>query len=61
MHKTTERFWRNYSSLSLDIQQLADQKFELLKSDIRHPSLHFKKIGIFWSVDYENLLPHQVF
>jgi 3-deoxy-D-arabino-heptulosonate 7-phosphate (DAHP) synthase len=25
------------------------QNFELLKGDTRHPSLHFKKVGKFWS------------
>jgi len=29
---------------------LADANFELLKSDLHHPSLHFKKIGRFRSV-----------
>jgi hypothetical protein len=27
----------------------ADRCFELLKAESRHPSLHFKKIGKFWS------------
>ena len=31
------------------IQQLADQAYARLKQDPRHPSLHFKKIGRFWS------------
>jgi hypothetical protein len=29
---------------------LADKNFELLKSDPKHPSLHFKQIGNLWSV-----------
>jgi hypothetical protein len=28
----------------------ADRSFGLLKADSRHPSLHFKKVGRFWSV-----------
>jgi hypothetical protein len=28
---------------------MADRSFELLKSNPRHPSLHFKKLGKFWS------------
>jgi len=32
-----------------DIQKLAEQAFEHLKQDPRHPSLHFKKVGRFWS------------
>lgn len=27
-----------------------DKKFQLLKSDPKHPSLHFKRIGKVWSV-----------
>ena len=29
---------------------MADEKYELLKADPRHPSLHFKRIGSVWSV-----------
>jgi hypothetical protein len=29
---------------------LADENYALLKRDPRHPSLHFKKAGRFWSV-----------
>ena len=32
------------------VRDLADRKFELLKSDPRHPSLHFKSVGRFHSV-----------
>ena len=32
-----------------DIQKLADQAYERLKQDRRHPALHFKKVGRFWS------------
>jgi len=38
-----------YRSLPQDIQKLADQAYERLKQNPRHPSLHFKKIGRFWS------------
>jgi hypothetical protein len=31
------------------VQRLADEKFQLLKADPRHPSLHFKKVDRFWS------------
>jgi hypothetical protein len=31
------------------VQQLADENFALLKSNPQHPSLHFKKVGRFWS------------
>jgi hypothetical protein len=31
------------------VQELADKAFDLLKADPKHPSLHFKKVGRFWS------------
>ena len=33
-----------------EIQRLADDHHALLLRDQRHPSLHFKRIGRFWSV-----------
>ena len=48
-HRTTARFWQAYASLPDEIRRLADRNFELLKSDPFHPSLHFKKVGKFWS------------
>jgi hypothetical protein len=50
MHKTTEKFWERYRNLPQDIQEIADKNFRLLQTDQKHPSLHFKKIGGFWSV-----------
>jgi hypothetical protein len=38
-----------YDALPADVQALADKNFALLKSDLRHPSLHFKRIGDLWS------------
>jgi hypothetical protein len=49
MHRTTERFRAALASLPEPIQRIARQNFELLKSNPAHPSLHFKKIGTFWS------------
>jgi len=49
MRKTTSRFWHCYDNLPQQIQELAGKNFELLKENLRHPSLHFKKIGKFWS------------
>lgn len=52
-HFTLPRFWKYYRDLPDDIQDLADRKFELLKSNPRHPSLHLKRIGNtqeLWSV-----------
>ena len=50
MHYTTKRFWKCYDALPVDIQQVADQNYNLLKADPSHPSLHFKKVGEYWSV-----------
>jgi len=49
MHRTSDRFWKCLEKLPSPIQELADFNFELLKNDPRHPSLHFKKVGKFWS------------
>ena len=48
-HRASFRFWSYYDALPKPIQMLADENFELLKADPRHPSLHFKKAGRFWS------------
>jgi hypothetical protein len=51
MHYTTRRFWQYYNALPENVQQIADQCYELLKTDPSHLSLHFKKIGNkYWSV-----------
>lgn len=50
MHYTTLRFWECYNLLPESVQQTADQCYELLKADSSHPSLHFKKVGKYWSV-----------
>ncbi len=49
-HRASPKFWSAYRSLPIEIQQLADNKYELLKSNPRHPSLHLKRIGDLWSV-----------
>jgi hypothetical protein len=49
VHRTTAGFWRRHSALPDEIKALADKKFELLKSDPKHPSLHFKPVGRYWS------------
>jgi hypothetical protein len=50
MHYTTPQFWDRFGKLPDQIQRLARKNFELLKQNPRHPSLHFKRIGRFWSV-----------
>lgn len=50
MHYTTRKFWDCYNALPSDVQATADRCYELLKADPSHPSLHFKKVGNYWSV-----------
>jgi hypothetical protein len=49
-HQATSGFWAAYNQLPAEIRHLADQCFELLKQNPRHPSLHFKKVGRYRSV-----------
>jgi hypothetical protein len=48
-HFASPEFWSAYRRLPANIRALADKNFALLKSDPRHPSLHFKQIGRFHS------------
>lgn len=48
-HFASQEFWEKYRKLQDPVRELADKNFELLKSDPRHPSLRFKKIGRFFS------------
>lgn len=48
-HHASPDFWACYHSLPNEVQQLADRAYELLKRDSRHPSLHLKKVGRYWS------------
>jgi hypothetical protein len=49
-HFAGPSFWELYKGLPDSIRDLADKNFELLKTDPRHPSLHLKKAGKYWSV-----------
>ena len=49
-HLANPRFWDCYNALPEDIRQLADAGYELLRRNPKHPSLHFKRVGRFWSV-----------
>ncbi|MGH9962060.1 MAG: hypothetical protein ACREBC_33850 [Pyrinomonadaceae bacterium] len=48
-HHAAPDFWLCYRSLPQDIRKLADQAYERLKQNPRHPSLRFKRVGRFWS------------
>ncbi|MGA8817668.1 MAG: hypothetical protein WB624_10270 [Xanthobacteraceae bacterium] len=49
-HVASRTFWDAYGRLPERVRSLADKNYALLKSDPRHPSLQFKKVGRFWSV-----------
>jgi len=48
-HLATPEFWECYHALPEAIRDLADKNFSLLRENPSHPSLHFKKVGRFWS------------
>ena len=50
MHFTTRRFWESYHRLPEPMQRSADRCYQLLRDNSAHPSLHFKKVGQYWSV-----------
>jgi len=49
-HFAAPSFWKNYQRLPLNVQKMADEHYKRLKSNLRHPSLHFKQIGRYRSV-----------
>jgi mRNA-degrading endonuclease RelE of RelBE toxin-antitoxin system len=49
-HFASPKFWVCYKSLPKDVRDLADKNFELLKTNPKYPSLHFKQIGNLWLV-----------
>jgi len=48
-HFASPDFWFHYRQLPPEMRDLADKNFELLKQNLRHPSLRLKKVGIFYS------------
>jgi hypothetical protein len=49
-HFASPAYWQCYERLPADIRELADECFNLLKTNVRHPSLHFKGIRNYRSV-----------
>ena len=49
MHRTTPQFWKRFEKLPESVQNLARRNFQLLKQNPGYPSLHFRKVGRFWS------------
>jgi len=48
-HFASPSFWSAYEALPSAVRVLADKNFELLKADPKHPALHFKHVGRYWS------------
>jgi hypothetical protein len=48
-HFASPDFWFHFRQLPPEIRDLADKNFELLKQNLRHPSLRLKKVGVFYS------------
>ena len=46
---TTKSFRSRFLGLPPEVRRLARKNFKLWLRDSRHPSLHFKKVGDFWS------------
>lgn len=46
---TVPKFWRAYADLPPEIKPAARKQYLLWKTNPRHPSLQFKKVGPFWS------------
>ena len=49
VHRATSELWHLLEVLPEAVQRTARRNFGLLKSDPRHPSIQFKKVGSFWS------------
>ena len=49
-HVASPAFWDAYQRLPEHVRVIADKNYVLLKQNPQHPSLHFKKVGRFWSV-----------
>lgn len=49
-HRANPRFWLCYQSLPEEVRRLADHCLDMLRQDPRHPLLHFKRVGPYWSV-----------
>ena len=50
IHYASPSFWSAYESLPPSVRRVADNNYQILKENPSHPSLHFKKVGRYWSV-----------
>jgi hypothetical protein len=48
-HYASPEFWQHYEALPPAVRTSADAAYALLAANPRHPSLHLKKVGPFWS------------
>jgi mRNA-degrading endonuclease RelE of RelBE toxin-antitoxin system len=48
---THPSFWKCYKKLPKEIQELAEKKFSIFRSNPHHPSLKFAQKGNVWTVD----------
>ena len=49
-HFASPHFWYLFRQLPIEVQDLARNNYQLLIANPRHPSLHFKRVGTYWSV-----------
>jgi hypothetical protein len=42
-------FWNGYNRLPVAVQKLAMKQYKLWLDDPHHPSVRFKKVGVYWS------------
>jgi hypothetical protein len=49
IHHASPEFWSCFNTLSAPIREQANKAFALLKANPEHPSLHFKKVGRYYS------------
>jgi len=48
-HRASSRFWRHFEALEREQQELARANYAMLRANPQHPSLHFKRVGRYWS------------
>lgn len=48
-HFASPSFWELYEKLPPAVRDTADKNFAHLKTNSKHPSLHLKKVGSYWS------------
>ena len=46
---TSATFRKQFAALDPEVRRLARKQFRLWLEDHWHPSLHFKKVGAYWS------------